>query len=112
MKHSVNKFKGIMMYSDLNFKAGVILNFHLPKLSEKYQKIISSQAGTTIMNSNFKSLLDSANKASTPQMDDMILIAERCTRDHDPNLATAFCMGNWMQVPLADLAHKSLSDSI
>ena len=64
------------------------------------------------MNANFKSLLDSANKASNPQMDGMILMAAKCMGDHDPNLATAFCMGNWMQVSLADLARECLSYSI
>ena len=64
------------------------------------------------MNANFKSLLDSANKASNPQMDGMILMAARCMGDHDPNLAMAFCMGNWMEVPLADLDRKSLSYTI
>jgi len=112
MMHSVNKFKGVMMCADLNFKAGTMENFHLPELSPKYLKIVSSQAGTAVMNANFKSLLDSANKASNPQMDGMILMAARCMGDHDPNLATAFCMGNWMQVPLADLERESLSYSI
>ena len=42
-------------------------------------------------------------------MEGMILMASRCMPDHDPNLATAFCMGNWMQTPLADLGRESLS---
>jgi len=112
MKHSVNKFKGIMMCADLNFKSGTMENFYLPELSPKYLKIVSSQAGTAVMNTNFQSLLDSANKASNPQMDGMILMAARCMGDHDPNFVTAFCMRNWMQVPLADLDRESLSYSI
>ena len=87
-------------------------NFHLPELSTKYLKIVSSQAGTAVMNTNFQSLSDSANKASNPQMDGMALMAAQCMGDHDPNLATALCMGNWMQVLLADLDRKSLSYSI
>jgi len=35
MKHSINKFKGIMMCVDNNFKAGTMSNFHLPELSPK-----------------------------------------------------------------------------
>ena len=72
MKHSVNKFKGVMMCADLNFKVGTMENFRLPELSSKYLKIVSSQVGTAVMNTNFKSLLDSANKALNPQMDGMI----------------------------------------
>ena len=64
------------------------------------------------MNANLKSLLDSANKASNPQMDGMILMMSRCMGDHDPNLTTAFCMGSWMQVPLSYLARECLSYSI
>ena len=40
-----------------------------------YLKIISSYASTAIMNSNFKSLLDSADKTTNPQMDGMVLMA-------------------------------------
>jgi len=61
------------------------------------------------MNANFKSLLDSAKKASNPQMNGMLLMAARYMGCHDPNPATDFCMGNWLQVPLSDLHCESLS---
>ena len=55
---------------------------------------VSSEAVTAVINANFKNLLDSVNKASNATMDGMILMANRCMHDQDPNLTTAFCMGN------------------
>ena len=112
MRHSVTRFRANMMCAKLNFKVGSMEDYAVPELSDKYLKIVSSDAGTTVNNAQFKSLLDSANKATNAAMEGMILMASRCMPDHDPNLATAFCMGNWMQTPLADLGRESLSYSI
>ena len=100
------------MCAKLNFKAGTIKDYSPPELSDKYLKIVKSYAGATVNNSQFKSLLDSANRATNAAMEGMILMVNCCMPDHDPNLATAFRMGSWMQTTLADLGRESLSYSI
>ena len=112
MRHSVTRFSANMMCAKVSFKVGTIEYYAVPVLSDKYLKIVSSDAGTTVNNAQFKSHLDLANKATNAAMEGMILMASRCMPDHDPNLATAFCVGNWMQTLLADLGRESLSYSI
>ena len=58
------------------------------------------------MNSNFKRLLGSANKVLNSLIDSMMLIANWCMISHDPNLTMDFGMGNWLPMPLADLAYE------
>ena len=105
MRHSVTRFSTDTMCAKLNFKVGTIEDYSLPDPLDRYIKIVTSGAGTNVNNAQFKSLLGASNAA----IDGMILMASCYMADHDLNLATAFCMGNWMQTALSDLTHESLS---
>ena len=104
MKLAKNRFSATMMCGDINFRKGEIEgDIELPVLTDAYKECIQTDGDMSTAGEMMKIMLDTANKMDEPTLTRNVLSIYRRKRDHDPNLATSYCMGKFHVVPLGDL---------
>ena len=104
----LNKFKSANISCKIDFEAKTISDWAIPELTREFSRIYEGEGGDSMMKDEFKSLLDTGNKTRPQELAGSILVANRCMPDHDQNLVTNFCTGNYNIVALTDLANDSL----